>query len=180
MKTFNDIIFLFDHHLINGIFISTLVILLVRIFLKKLNSPIALNMIRWLLIVYAIGAVLSFVIPLVFIKDSDYSVFWQRITGEHGYSYWLMIIVSISPFLLLSKKLGHHIYFILFLSLLVNMGWLFESFVIRITSLHRDYSDRYLPWNRELIIALKGLIVGIIAVVIGNIISSTRKKRTHG
>jgi hypothetical protein len=61
----------------------------------------------------------------------------------------------------------------------MNLGWLFESFVIHLTSIHRDYEgDRnaFLPFDGELIIFGKGFLLGIAALFIGNIIEKLKIK----
>ena len=84
----------------------------------------------------------------------------------------MLLAHSFLPLLLLFKKFRSKLYLVFFIALFMNLGWLFESFVIHLTSIHRDYEgDRnaFLPFDRELIIFGKGLLLGIVALIIGNI-----------
>ena len=182
METYHYIISLIDNHLIRGIFIGVLFIVLVRKFFKKLDTEIAISIIKWLLIIYSTGVVLSYLLLFLFSDSSDHSNFLNRLTGRYRFAYWLMLAASILPLILVFKKVNNKIYFVLILTILMNFGWLFESFVIHVTSMHGDYSNQvgyhdYFPFNHELIIILKGLILGIITLVIGHLISLRREGR---
>ena len=76
------------------------------------------------------------------------------------------------PLILLNKRIGKNIYIILLVTLLMNWGWLFESFVIHITSMHRDYAQSDYPNHfisiREVELLIKGFFVGVFALIIGN------------
>ncbi len=183
MDTFNTIISLFNQHLIRGIFISVLLIVIVRKFYKKIDTQNSIRIVKWLLITYSTGVVLNFLLFLIFSEDSgNYLDFWDRAKGPYFVAYWAMFIASCSSLLLFSKKLSGSIYFILFLSILMNFGWLFESYVIHITSIHRDYVPinsyrAYLPFDHELLIVFKGMILGIASLAVGNLVHLTKKKK---
>lgn len=80
---------------------------------------------------------------------------------------------------MLNRKIGRKIYFLVIISLLMNIGWLFESFVVHSTSLSRDFIGEeynpYLPSKREFTIIFNGFLFGIILVVVENIIKKRQK-----
>lgn len=69
------------------------------------------------------------------------------------------------PLLLLNKRLGRSVYFLLFLGIIMNMGRLFERFVILTTSLHRDY----LPQGRG---TTENSLIDMFLIIAGNFIFS--------
>lgn len=92
-------------------------------------------------------------------KESEELNFLTRATGPYFYVFSITIISqSIIPLFLLFKKLKKSYLFILALSFLCNWVQLFEPFVIRITSVHRDlltssYSSNFyylIPSSKEL------------------------------
>ncbi len=92
----------------------------------------------------------------------------------------LLVLHSLLPLLLLFKKFRTKIYLVLAISVFMNLSWLFESFVIYVTSLHRDYANdtnAFLPYNRELFIIVKGFALGIIALLFGNLIEKNKLSR---
>ncbi len=166
-------------HIIRGIFISVLFILFVRLFLKDyLETTISLQIIRWVMIIYAIGAFISYFLVYLF-PPSESFAFLDRAQGPYAWAYWLMVFGNILlPLLLLKKKIGSAIYVILIIAVMMNIGWLFELFVIKITALHGDYSipskGSYFSYGHELMILFKGLTLGLLALLIGNGISKLR------
>jgi hypothetical protein len=177
MEIYFKSIGLIDTYLIKGIFISILIIILARTFLKKnivFNTAVAI--IKWVLVFWAILNLASFLVLLFSINSNSYSSsVWKRATGEYGFSYWIMLLGSFSPLFLLFKNLGRKAYFILLVAILTNIGWLFESFVVHVVSIHRDYSMSTngigvaLPFNRELLVIARGIFFGVLAIIIGNL-----------
>lgn len=176
MEEFSDILNFIFNNFIRVLFISILLIAFVRHYLKKVDTQTAITIIKWLLIVYSTGIVINFLLALIITNDSKDSVFWKRITGPYWFAYWIMLFGSISPFLLLIRKLGSKIYFIAFLAILMNIGWLFEVIIIRITSTQRDYINSNLPWDAEMLIVLQGMLLGIAYLILGNLVYQVRNK----
>lgn len=165
------IIFIEDN-LIRGIFICVLLIILVKHFFQKINTHLSLKIIKWIIIIYSSLNLISIILSL-FDRHSDINIFSERATGAYWWAHWLMLIMStVFPLLLLNKKLGNKIYFLFFIALLMNIGWLFESFVIHVTNIHRDYIPEnynpYLPNNTEVLILIKGFLLGLIFLLIEN------------
>jgi molybdopterin-containing oxidoreductase family membrane subunit len=73
-------------------------------------------------------------------------MYWNRITGPYGPTYWALIACNIAiPQLLWSKRVRMNEWFVWVLSLVVNTGMWLERFVIVVTSLHRDFLPS--SWN---------------------------------
>jgi Ni/Fe-hydrogenase subunit HybB-like protein len=68
-------------------------------------------------------------------------MFWNRVFGPMGWSYWLLILFNlVIPLTTLwSRKLRTSISYMFFISIVVNTGMWFERFVIIVTSLYRDF-----------------------------------------
>lgn len=55
----------------------------------------------------------------------------QRINGPYAWAYILMLAGNtILPFILLLKKPGHNPYVLLLITILMNIGWILELFII--------------------------------------------------
>ena len=170
--------------LIKGIFISILLIIFTKMISKnKIETVLSTKIIKWIIIIYSIGVLVNSILMFIFPPIENYA-FLERATGKYWWAYWLMLSMnSIFPLILLNPKIGRKISFLLIISLLMNIGWIFESIVVHVTSLHRDYitqdNNPYLPNNREFNFILYGFLLGIILVVIENI-SKKRQKTEYG
>jgi len=170
---YSTIVGLVNSYLIRGIFISVLVILINSKFLKnKLDTHHPLIIIKWILIGYAVLILFDYLLIIVFTADS--AAFISRATGPYWWAFLPVVLSNaLLPFLLFFKKLQYNIYFIFILTILMNTGWLMESLVIHTTIIHRDYStgiNSYFPSDYELFIMIKGFLVGLIVMVIGNLV----------
>lgn len=67
---------------------------------------------------------------------------WEgRATGPYAFLFWFLIgCYVILPLLLLWKRAARKPGLVIGIALLMNAGWLFERWVIVITSLHRDFA----------------------------------------
>ncbi len=174
MELFIELLSFIDDHFIDGIFVSVLLIIIVRKFLKSIKTKTAVEVVSYLMVFYCLLSIIYlFLISIVKVDSELYASFINRATGIYKLTYILMLLAhSFLPLLLLFKKFRSKLYLVFFIALFMNLGWLFESFVIHLTSIHRDYEgDRnaFLPFDRELIIFGKGLLLGIVALIIGNI-----------
>ena len=175
-------------NIIGGLFMAVSLIIFVRLlFNKKIETKISLEIIRWIIIFYYCVALISWLLILIFPHSGEYA-FLNRATGPYAWAYWLMFLMnSIVPLVLLNKKIGKKIYIIFLLTLFMNIGWIFEYFVILTTSFHRDYFDgNYIDFllnGRQIQTLIKGFFIGLISLIIGNGISKwkmlTKEKRTH-
>lgn len=175
MDVYIDIIYRINGIFIKGLFISILTILIFGLFLKgRANTKLAAIIVRWIMIVYCsmalIGQLLIFFMP----SSEEYAIS-NRATGPYWWAYWLMMIShSVLPLILLSIYRRFNLWFLLCLSLIMNLGWLFESFVIHTTSIHMDFApwesdnNPYLPSPIERMVIIKGFIIGLIIMVFAN------------
>lgn len=176
-EIFTEFLKFISDFLIKGIFISILLIILIKlIFKNKIETVLSTRIIKWIIIIYSFGVLVSTILMFIFPPTEKYA-FLERATGPYWWAYWLMLSMnSIIPLILLNNKIGRNIYFLLTISFLMNIGWLFESFVIHMTSLHRDFVTEsynpYLPNNRELLIIFRGLILGIILLIAENVVKT--------
>ena len=170
---------LYGNNSVRVIFVGIVLIILVRLLSKgKIETVISLEIIRWILITYS--SIISCLLLLIFQHTEKYA-FLDRATGQYAWAYWLMLITNcVVPLILINKKIGMKIYIIFIISLLINFGWLFERFVIIITSIHRDYQSNKYDYSfldsREFIILMKGFFVGLISLIIGNGIKKLKHK----
>jgi hypothetical protein len=159
--------FLSDHF-IRGIFISILTIALAGWFNKGINMRISITIIRWTIILYAILATADTIASFAFGFSDSYQ---ERMSGPYWTAYWFMIFANtLLPLLLLLNKIRDKLLWLFVISIAMNAGWLFESYVIHVTSLHRDHmpegSISLLPYTREWIIISKGFALGVVALAI--------------
>lgn len=169
-----ELISFLGHNLIQGIFISLLLIILVKLLSRnKIETALSSQIIRWTIIIYSIGAIISSLVILIFFEQTEKYAFMNRITGPYWWSYLLMFIFnSFLPLILLNNKMGKKNSIILIIALLMNIGWLFESFIIHITSMHSDYITEdynpYLPNAREVAIITKSFFIGLFLLIFEN------------
>lgn len=186
MDVYIDIVYRINGIFIKGLFISILTMLIFRLFLKeRANTKLAAIIVRWIMIVYCsmalIGQLLIFFMP----SSEEYAIS-NRATGPYWWAYWLMMIShSVLPLILLSLYRRFNLWFLLCLSLIMNLGWLFESFVIHTTSIHMDFApwksdnNPYLPNPTERLTILRGFVLGIIIFLAANtnlIVSVIKRK----
>lgn len=163
-----------EDNMITGLFISVLFLIISKaLFKEKVDTVKALYMIKLILIPYSISAIIYTVLLFLFPSD-EYSVI-SRATGPYWWAYWLMIFCHcLLPLTLLWNKLSYKIYYVLAVTILMNLGWLLESFIMHMISIHRDYMpdnadiNMFLPFPRERIILLKGFVIGIVILLTAN------------
>lgn len=158
-----------------------LTLLLIKAFLKenlKLNG--AFKIIKWIIIMYSIVNLISFLIGIFVFPDK--SAFLNRINGSYYFTYWIMLFSAlVIPFSLLFKKAGEKPIVLLFISILMKIGWYFERYVLLMASYHRDFwteteTDWFnSPWSGFYLIWIQGVILALILV--GITILTERHKR---
>lgn len=157
-------------NLINDIFIKDLFISILSIMvvgkILKTDTRNAFAIIKGLILVYAVSNICYFFIACF--SPSTMASFLGSATGSYSFAYYLMLLPNtILPLLLLFKKLGRNKYLLLALSFLMNIGWVFELFVIYSTDLHRDYVATQLSFNYLWFMVLKGVFIGSVIYAIG-------------
>ncbi len=179
IDTFKQILDFLGHLLIRGIFISVLVVFFAKLISKnRIETDISFQIIRWTILVYAIGIITIFILLIIFKDKQEYLGYWTN-------KYWwsLFIANSIIPLTLLNKKLSKKTFYILLISLLMNHGWLIESFVIHFSAMFRDIKinnyNPFFPNKYEVETMTKGFILGLVSLIIGNSIKSLGLVRTN-
>ena len=174
MEGYNYIISLITEYCIRGIFISVFVILVFeKIFGEKLDADFGITVIKWIIITYSILSLTSFVLCFGLTEESQFT-FISRMLGPYLLVYWTMFVLnSVLPFLLLYNKVGRKKILVFMISVVMNLGWLFESFIIHTTMMHRDFDNfgykMLLPFDRELALIYRGIFIGVILLFLGNI-----------
>lgn len=181
MEEVADIIKVYRIVFIDNLFISLLIIKLFSRFFAKEAYPISKEIIRWLIIVCTVASTLSW---MLFVAIADSSGLILRATGLYWWSFWIIIFLSdILPFILLFKKIGKNGWVILAVLLMMNAVWMFERFVIIVTSLHRDYLPSgwaIYPISTPLLtFLLHGIIEGIIITGISIFVMKYKNHITH-
>ncbi len=70
----------------------------------------------------------------------EWGMFYNRMFGPYGWSYWLLILCNIAiPQLLWSRKVRGNLVLLFCISIVINVGMWLERFVIIVTSLARDF-----------------------------------------
>ncbi len=186
MGTFIEITELIGTYFIRGISISILVIIFSRkLFKKNFQTQNAVSIIRWVLLSYSILITVLFLLLFFLPENSNVytTSFRERATGAYNIIFWIMTLISILPLILLFKKADNNIYFILAVTILMSSGWLFESFIIHITSMEMGYSENvasfkaYLPFSGEVLILIRGIFLGVLTMLIGNSPFFNKKRR---
>ena len=110
-----------------------------RIFKNRFETRKALNLICWLIIIYALVTNAFYLIGMA--MDPDQYAFIQRATGTYAWAYWILFLGALLlPFTLIFKRLASKFWYVLLIAFVMKIGMYFERFVIITTSFHRDYS----------------------------------------
>ncbi len=182
MELLESILELVDTNLIKCIPSMILTLLLIRfLFVKRIEIKPALNIIKWIILTYTILGLLSYLIEILFIDDQ--SAFLNRATGRYWYAYWIMILSAVVlPFSLFYKKWGEKPFYIIFISIMMKIGWYFELMAIFGTSYHRDdlangesFDWWILPLYGLLMIWLKSFV--LVLILLGGVKLTERKGR---
>lgn len=126
----------------------------------------ALNVVRWVIVTYAVLSVFQ-TFGIIF-RPTEHS-FMTRATGPYGFAYWIMLACEVLlPFTLLIEKLGRNSFYIMLIAILLRIGKFFEIWVILVTSFHLDYVPGHAlqwfiyPLSEVLLLILQGLILAVI------------------
>lgn len=187
MEFFHDLVSFISEYLIQGIFISVLVVWIASVTTKG-DYGYAKILFKWIMIAYAALAITGLLFFVFYqwydgIGYSGYS-FSDRFFGDFWFSFWVMLGGNlITPFILLSKKISNKFVFLFLVGVMMNIGWFFERFVIIITSLHREYEPE--GWFVQVLLFLfplnryffRGLLLGIAVLIIGQVITRAQRKK---
>jgi hypothetical protein len=185
MEIFDRIFELIDANLINCLPAMILTLLTFQLFFKdKLQFKKAYRIIKWIIIGYAIFNLIYFLIGITVYPDQ--SAFLNRATGKYWLNYWLMMFSAILlPFSLFYKKIGIKPFYLLFVSIMMKIGWYFERYVILIAS-HNSYEywtgteTHWLnsPWSGFYMTWIQGFILALILIGLTTIIGRNKRTKT--
>lgn len=137
METYHLINHYIDNNLISCLPAIVLWLVVLRLFLKTyVDFAKAFCIVKWIIIGYA-----SIVLIMMPIREFVFheTVISNRANGQYGFIYWFLFSSTVLlPFTLLFKKLGNSPFYIVFIAIMLRIGYLFELFVITVTGLHRD------------------------------------------
>jgi hypothetical protein len=182
MDLYNEIVTTYFDYLIKGIFISVLIIILCKsIFKNKIEVLYSVKLIRYLLIAFTLATLIKIALNLALHPEE--MIRWKKhFSGPYWFTYLFMTTMVFLPLVLVTKKPGSNLWFILAVSVLINIGWLFESFVIHMTSINMDYElveNPYFPSYREIRVILRGIFLGIIILIFDNVLITYGKHKRY-
>lgn len=172
MELIKRILELVETNLLNCFPAMIITLMLIQVFFKdKFQIKKAYEVIKWVLITYTVVNLIYFL--LILIVTPEESAFLNRATGKYMFAYWFMLFSSIIlPFSLLYKKIGIKPFYLLFVSIMIKIGWYFELFVIIIASHHsiQFYTETESdwmssPWIVFFIICLQGFIMALLVLL---------------
>jgi hypothetical protein len=182
VKIFYRIIELVNENLIYCLPTIILTLLFFQVFFKeKSRFKNAYQIIKWIIIVYGIVNLISFLIGIILFPEKS-DLFNQTI-GKYWLNYWLMMFTAvILPLSLLYEKIGIKPFYLLFVSIITKIGWYFHFYVVLIAS-HNSYQywtkteTNWLnsPWSRFYMTWMQGFILALILI---GIIKMIEKKKT--
>lgn len=165
-------------YVIKGLIITVLILWLAqRLSSKYINIKTSKRYLKWLLLGYTFCNLITFIVIFIIPDNPHAHTIVKYATG----SYWFTLLITLgTPLFLLIKKLGRNFIYLFFLGITMNIGWLYEAFVLQTIRLHRDFlpenSDALsgegwiiLPYDSELQTFLNGLALGILLLIFGRI-----------
>ncbi len=183
MELYTRIIELIDVNLIFCLIPIIMTLIMVDlVFKNKFETKKALNIFRWIIIIYSI---ITWTITIIeVIRNPTDSVYINRAVGPYSYIYIMMLLLAlVLPITLLSKKLGQKFWYVLLVSFCIKIGVYFERFVIITTSFHRDYlednDDLDFPnsFSYEIgLLIFQGVIIAILTL---SILRLTKNKKLY-
>lgn len=164
---------------INGIFIKSLCISILSIMIAgkilKTDTRNAFAIVKWLIVVYA-GLNITYYL-LVYFSPGVMDSFWERAAGPYSFAWYLMYLPNtVLPLLLLFKNIGRNKYVLLILSFLMNIGWMFDSFVYYTTTIESNQRPARSSFDFLWFIVLWGVFIGSVIYAVGRAIKPNRSK----
>ena len=122
MEIYSKVVSIIFNLLLEGSFITVLLLICIRKFSKRLNTQASFTILKWILISYSIMVVFGWIIYFFpVIKTTDNSVIINnRITGSYAYAYLLMMLGQLFPFLFFFNRIGNKTYIILICTIFIN------------------------------------------------------------
>ena len=139
------------------------------IYKDKFQVRKALIWIKWFMIAYTLVSFLYYL--FLWTTDPESVAISSRATGPYKWAYWLMFLGTLSPLLLLFKRIGSNAYLMLTIAILMKVGMYMERFIILFTSFHRDYLSDWAvsvstPFLGLILILLQGIGLAVVLLVV--------------
>jgi len=162
-----------DISIIYPLFVTILTLILLKTITKnRFKITQALNLVRWIIIVYTLVGLVYFIFG--FITNPDSMAFTNRATGPYKVMYWIVLFCALLlPFTLLFKKLASKPFYLLNIAILFKIGWFFERLVITVTSYHRNFVPNQFEVDFSwfpffILFVLKGIAMAILLLIIAH------------
>lgn len=144
--------------------------------LPKISSKIALQIMRFLILINCLLVITSF-----FTDQAIFSL--NRLNGPYSSFYIIMLLGSlILPLVLFIPKAGSKVWILFLVSLLSNIGFWMERWVIIVTSIHRDYlppthtAGIDLMLGTQALVLAHSLFIAVIFVLLGTWLENHAEK----
>ncbi|WP_437192762.1 NrfD/PsrC family molybdoenzyme membrane anchor subunit [Planctomicrobium sp. SH527] len=122
-------------------------------------------------LVVAYGYVLEHFVAWYSDHSAEVFMLLNRMGGPYAWSYWSLMLCNIAiPQLLWIPVVRRNVYWLFFISIVINIGMWLERFVIVVTSLHRDFIPgswgMYYPtfWDWSFYIGTFGLFFSLLFI----------------
>lgn len=137
MELFNRIIEILEWNLIYTLIPAILTLFLIELFFKnRYQTKKVLNLICWLIIIYAI---LTWIYTFINIAIHPGELEFREM-GEYNLEYWILFLSPlVLPFTLLIRKLASNFSYVLFVAFFIKIGFYFERYALIATSFLWDY-----------------------------------------
>lgn len=183
MELYDRIIKIIDVNLIQCLIPVIITLYLVKVFFKnRFETKKALNLIRWLIIIYAFITWTIFFVSIII--NPEEATFINRVVGPYAIIYWIMFLASlILPFTLLIRKIATKFWYVMLVAFCMKVGIFFERFIIITTSFHRDYltENGNIEFIYPFLLGISIVLVqgAIIAILILGIFQILKRKTEH-
>ncbi|MFK8045033.1 MAG: hypothetical protein AB8B72_06040 [Crocinitomicaceae bacterium] len=177
VKFLHLFIYTLDNYFIRSLVATVLLFIFFKLIWKKYHLFPSIKILRFLILMYAFTAatlyLLEIMFPSAYIENIMFS--YRRAAGLYAFFYILALVCHILlPFLLLITSLKNNLYIMLLIVFAMNLGRIFESFVIIVTSIHQDNLPFY-P-QRELQTIGQGFAIGLILIAIPILIKRVKSR----
>ena len=179
METLSNIQEFINANFVRLGFVIVLFIYLLSL-IPQISSKIALQIMRFLILFNLLMNWLL-VITSFFTDEAAFSI--DRATGPYATPFFIMLFGSlIFPFVLLVPKIGSKIWVLFLGSLLSNIGFWMERWIITAISIHRDYlppthtSEIDLMLGTQALVLAHSLFIAVIFVFLGTWLENHAEK----
>lgn len=138
MNLYKRVIEIVDSNLIFCLIPIVLTLMIAEFFYRKrFETKKVLKVVAKIIVIHTIFTLIYALVGIIFYQEKF--EFIKKATGAYSWAYWMMFLsASILPLTLLIKKLSNNFFYVLFVAILMKIGYYAERFVIIITSLQQD------------------------------------------